>query len=130
MAVATATVGTNLDPDGYAVRVNGGPAQAIALNAVLTLPGLEVGPYQIQLEDVAPTCVVQQVNPQTTTVLKDQTVMAPFDIACAAPVINGKLAFSSDRAGNREIYVMDIDGSEPGSPHQPCGIRCGARVVV
>ena len=31
--------------------------------------------------------------------------------ACASPAPTGKIAFSSDRDGNPEIYVMNADGS-------------------
>ena len=53
-----------------------------------------------------------------------------FDVIPASSV-NGKIAFASDRDGNREIYVMEPDGSgQTGSPPMPLTIsfRPGLRM--
>jgi len=36
------------------------------------------------------------------------TLLVP---SCAKPVFTSRIAFTSDRNGNDEIYVMDVDGS-------------------
>ncbi len=38
-----------------------------------------------------------------------------------------KIAFTSARDGNQEIYAMNADGAEPDQPHQHRGVRRASR---
>ena len=40
-----------------------------------------------------------------------------------------KIAFMSDRDGDIEIYVMNVDGSNPPAAHTLAGAGCASRVV-
>ena len=72
--VATATSGTEPDPDGYTLSVNGDAGQPIGANATLTLPGVLPGTYSVQLAGVASNCVVSDGDTRTVPVAMNQAV--------------------------------------------------------
>ena len=58
LAVSAATTGSDLDPDGYTVTVDGGPGQAVGLNGTVTFTGLAEGDHTVALSGVAGNCTV------------------------------------------------------------------------
>ena len=54
--VETSTSGSDIDPDGYTVTVDGTQSQSIGINGSLTFSGLAAGDHSIQLGDVANNC--------------------------------------------------------------------------
>ena len=55
LTVSASTTGSNLDPDGYIVTVDGGPNQAIGTNGSVTFTGLAAGSHGVVLSDVPAT---------------------------------------------------------------------------
>ena len=84
--VTTSTSGSNQDPDGYALSVDGGPTQHVAINDSLTLQGLAAGSHSVQLDSVAANCTVGGGATQTVTVPNGGTVTAAFSVSCSASV--------------------------------------------
>ncbi len=80
--IATTTTGGNLDPDGYAVTVDRGTAQAIADNATLTIAQISAGNHQLTLTGVASNCAVGGLNPRTVTVAAGDTTATDFAVRC------------------------------------------------
>ena len=153
LEVLTATGGSQLDPDGYRVIVDGVMELSIAINGRATLDGLEAGDHEVELTGVAPNCAVTGSNPRTVTVVSVGTTSASFDVECsfvlgkiafareafgqiagiyiapgsdaASSVIQrrafqpswspdgSKVAFTTNRDGNADVYIMDADGSSP-----------------
>src|SRR5207248_8650057 len=56
LTVSTNTSGSNLDPDGYTVTVDGGASQTIGANGSVTFTGLSAGSHSVAVSGVAWTC--------------------------------------------------------------------------
>jgi hypothetical protein len=57
-------------------------------------------------------------------------------VGCVSPMPTGKIAFSSDRDGNPEIYIMNANGSGferltygPRYDTNPCGPQMGSTLL-
>ena len=78
----TQTTGTNIDPNGYFVDIDGGNALGIDPNGVTTL-GVDAGDHTVNLSDVAANCTVQGDGPsQSVTVTGGQTAHVTFEVVC------------------------------------------------
>ena len=53
--VTTVTGGSDLDPNGYSVKLDGGTTQPIGINATVTLANLPAGPHTVELLGAART---------------------------------------------------------------------------
>lgn len=96
IVVTTATLGTNLDPDGYSVAVEAPPGTpagsigdpiepaAIGLDDVTTFSGVSVGDYAVRLKGVAPNCAARGANPVGTTVTAATVSTVAFTVDCHA----------------------------------------------
>src|SRR6266496_2756500 len=114
LTVTTSTTGTNVDPDGYTVAVDGGPGQAITINGSITFTGLSAGSHSVTLSGVAGNCTVGGANPQTVTVPSGGTTTAPFSVSCAATT--GDLAVTTSTTGSNldpDGYTATVDGGSP-----------------
>src|SRR5207237_5466625 len=58
LTVSTSTSGSNLDPDGYTVTVDGGASQAVGTNGSVTFSGLSAASHTVVLSGVARNCSV------------------------------------------------------------------------
>src|SRR5712692_4651960 len=74
VAVMVATTGVELDPDGYMVRVDGGPGEYAPLNAATIFSGVLAGTHSVSLDGVAPNCTVAPSNPRSVDVVAGATV--------------------------------------------------------
>jgi len=84
LTVNTSTSGSNLDPDGYTVTVDGGAAsQPIATNGSVSFTG-PAGDHTVALSGVAANCSVSGANPRTVTVPSGGTTSTTFSVSCAA----------------------------------------------
>ncbi|MEJ2320143.1 MAG: DPP IV N-terminal domain-containing protein [Gemmatimonadales bacterium] len=108
MDVTTATTGASLDPDGYALTVDGGEAQSIGVDETVTLAGLEPGDHEVALTELTPNCAVSGPNPQTVTVVAGESVTASFEIECG--FVSLEIAYT--RVGARGgVFVTTETGS-------------------
>jgi Tol biopolymer transport system component len=113
LEVTTTTTGFDLDPDGYAVVLDGGESHALAANDSVTFPGIETGPHQLLLTGTADNCTVSGANPRSASVTPTSVAQVAFSVICTMPLFN-HIAFTSDRDGNQyDIFVMEADGSNP-----------------
>ena len=95
LAVSTTTGGSDLDPDGYTVTVDGAP-QSIGTSGNVTFQGLSAGTHTVGLSDVASNCAVSGSNPRSVNVPAGGVGHADFAISCTAlpppqnhpPVVN------------------------------------------
>ena len=108
--VSTVTSGDTIDPTGYTVTLDGSESQAIATNAMVTFSDLSAGDHNVKLSDVAVNCAVGGDNPRMLTVTAGSTVPTTFEAMCVAALFD-RMAFTSYRDGNNEVYVMNADGT-------------------
>jgi len=133
--VTTMTTGSSLDPDGYSVTVGVQAPVAIIVNGVQTVMNVPVGMRSVTLSGVASNCTVAGENPRMVNVTDGGTAMTTFEVACFTPISN-KIVFDTDRDGEKDIYVMNPDGSaqtpltdDPGRDSAPYVSHDGAKIV-
>jgi Tol biopolymer transport system component len=106
--LTTATTGFSLDPDGYAVSLDGGAAQPIGVNATLSLPGLSPGSHTVTLSGIAANCHLDGENPRTVEVVAGPTPVT-FQLDCLGA--NALVAFTTNAADLLAVLVVNPDGS-------------------
>jgi hypothetical protein len=118
--VTTTTTGSDLDPDGYTVTVDGGPSQAVGVNGTVTFTGLAEGDHTVELTGLAGNCAVSGANPSTVTVLFGGTATTTFAVTCEIRL--GDLAVTSSTTGqdlDPDGYTVTVDGG----PSQAIGVN-------
>jgi hypothetical protein len=83
LTVSATTTGSALDPDGYTVAVDGGPAQALGINGSVTFTNLNAGSHTVTLSGIAANCSTSS-NPQTVSVVGGTTAQTTFAVNCVA----------------------------------------------
>ena len=112
LTVTTNTTGSNLDPDGYTVTIDGTNSQPIATNGSVTFTA-PAGANPVALSGVAANCTVNGANPQTVTVPAGGTATTTFAMTCGAPPpaeVSGhvQLGWGSATPGN-VVQTFDFD---------------------
>jgi WD40-like Beta Propeller Repeat len=104
LELRTVTTGAPVDPDGYAVRLDGGQPTAIGANVTLSVPDLVAGQHVVELVGLAGNCVLAGANPLTVTANAGGVVHARFEVACST--FPGSLEVSVVTSGES----LDPDG--------------------
>ncbi len=95
--VTTATTGSEVDPDGYRVRVDDGPDRVIGASSTVIIDDVLGGSHTLELRDVARNCTVAQGNVRSVTVpFGGGIVDASFGIQC---VTSGRLEVTAATSG-------------------------------
>src|SRR5436309_14795562 len=71
--LTVATTGADLDPDGYAIALDGGAAMAVAVNDSKMISGLSAGSHSALLNGLAANCTVSGANPRDIDVGSHET---------------------------------------------------------
>jgi hypothetical protein len=109
--VIVETSGTDLDPDGYLVLLDGGSSKTATVNDTLTFTNVVPGDHSVQLSGIASNCGVSGPNPLTTTVVAGNTTHEAFVVACTSPL--GELRVGASTSGSSsdpDGYVASVDG--------------------
>jgi Tol biopolymer transport system component len=117
--VTTTTGGESLDPDGYAVALDGGAGQPIGTNGSMSFTAVIAGNHLVQLIGAAPNCVVGGENPRPVAVGSDVATVG-FAITCQPPT--GTIGVTAITGGlhlDPNGYTVSLDGG----PGQPIGIN-------
>ena len=101
--VATATTGSDIDPDGYTVVVDGGQTRAIPVNGSATITNVREGPRLVTLAGVSPNCAITGPDTISVAVTLGGTADAAFALEC---VLSGNLAVAVATTG----VDLDSDG--------------------
>jgi hypothetical protein len=80
--VATATTGSDLDPDGYLVLLDGNPGLPITVNGSVTLTDVPAGNHTVTLDGVASNCAVAEGASRSVAVSAGGVSAVGFTIAC------------------------------------------------
>ncbi len=112
--VTTTTTGSNLDPDGYTVTVDGTNSQPIAVNGSQTFSNLSSGSHTVALSGVAANCTVSGGNSQTANVPAGGSVSVAFQVSCATTATTGTLNITATTTGSSldpDGYTVTVDGT-------------------
>ena len=85
LTVTTSTSGSDLDPDGYTVRVDLGDPRAIPIDGSVTYTGLPAGSHNVLLTGVAGNCAVGGGASRMVEVPSGGTAAVSYAVVCAAP---------------------------------------------
>src|SRR6266516_4523282 len=115
---ATATTsGSNLDPDGYTVTVDGTTSQPIATNGgSVTFTGLASGSHTVAISGVAPNCTVSGGTSQTVSVPSGGTATASFSATCTSPASGAITLDTHIGTANQTNLNLLIKGFDNGNP--------------
>jgi hypothetical protein len=106
--VVTSTEGSPLDPDGYALSLDGGPSQLVALRDTLLLRDVTAGLHTLELSGISPDCRVQGENPRPVTASAGETAYSQFALFCSTPG-TGRLTVSTFTYGTRpDSYLVHV----------------------
>src|SRR5207247_8184068 len=106
LTVTTNTTGSNLDPDGYTVVVDGSQSQAIGINTSVTFSGLSPGNHSVQLNGLAQNCTVSS-NPRTVSITAGTTTTTTFSVSCA-PTTGSLKVTTSTKVGSAAPRDSDV----------------------
>lgn len=110
LRVTASTGGHTLDPDGYTIQLDAGLEFHVPINVTVELTDIEVGDHVLSISGIAPNCVNVGPDTRSVNISAGVTTAVRFSIECELD-LPGRIAFRSGRDGNREIYVMNADGS-------------------
>jgi hypothetical protein len=110
LEIATRTQGESLDPDGYAVGVDGGAEQPLGVNDTLRIE-VSVGVHTVALSGVADNCTLDGEALRSVEAPANGLASVVFDVLCAAPA--GALRISAITTGpdvDPDGYQASVDG--------------------
>ena len=116
LTVSTSTTGSNLDPDGYTVTLDGSTNRPIGTNGSVTFTGLSAGNHTAALSGVAGNCAVSDGASRTVDVPAGGTTSTTFSVSCAATAPppagrvtgQGQLGTAPPQPGN-DVLTFDFD---------------------
>jgi len=115
LAISIGTTGLDLDPNGYFIAPDGGPAQHSGIVDAVLFTGLSVGAHRVSVSGVATNCTVNPPSPITVTIFQSVSTHLAVVVVCVAAAGRAdKFVFSADqgvRVG--DLFVSQADGTSP-----------------
>src|SRR2546425_706299 len=118
--VTTATSGIDLDPNGYAMQIDGGSLRLLLGAGTVTIDGLAGGDHSVVLSGAAGNCTVGGDNPRVLHVITGgaarDTARTQFQVTCVAVTgsIEVKAATSGvDFTANGYTVLIDVGSLAP-----------------
>lgn len=110
--VTLATSGTNVDPDGYTLLIQGNAHSSTASTGETTVADLAAGPVSVGLSGVAENCTVGGLNPRSVTITAGELTETAFVVSCAA--LTGAIEITTLTSGpdpDPDGYTYSVDGA-------------------
>lgn len=85
LQVTAQTTGTDLDPDGYGLSIDGGAAVSITSNGVRMFSGLQVGTHSVSITGIAANCTLVGSTPRPVPITRDQQTDLSVEVTCVTP---------------------------------------------
>jgi TolB protein len=128
--VTTVTGGEPLDPDGYTIALDEGPATDLGVNSAFDLSDVPAGEHHLELAGVAPHCRLSGPNPRPVTVDGGSTVRVRFELVCSTPSGSIELmATTTGESPDPDGYTVSLDGGN-GQPVASSGTIRFAGVIA
>ena len=118
LEITTATTGSEPDPDGYGISIDGGAVQPIGANTSRVVEGLSVGAHSVDLSGVAANCTLSSGARLDVQITASAVTATSFGVACASTT--GAIAITTTTTGS----PIDPDGYDvalAGGATQPIG---------
>jgi Tol biopolymer transport system component len=118
--ITTETNGSEIDPDGYSLLVDGAAGPSIGTDETLDLMNLAAGDHQLELADVEGNCSVAGANPRIVTVPAGGQAATTFSVTCSATT--GSIEATTSTSGpdpDPDGYTVTVDGGTP----EPVGVN-------
>src|SRR5213080_2383156 len=118
--VTTATSGIDLDPNGYALQIDGGSLRLLLGAGTVTVDGLAGGDHSVVLSGAAGNCTVAGDNPRTLHAITGgaarDTARTTFQVTCVA--LTGSVQVTAatsgvDVAPNGYTVLIDVGSLAP-----------------
>ena len=106
--VSTAGETIDRDPNGYILSIDGAQAQAVDVNAALSIANLPAGTHLVRLDGLAPNCSISGTNPRSVEVVAN-FVAVSFSVSCIANT--GSIHVSTATSGpdpDPDGYVVTV----------------------
>lgn len=114
LQVTAQTTGTDLDPDGYGLSVDGGTSVSIAANGTRGFPGLGTGAHSVSITGIAANCSLVGPTPRSVSITKDQQTDLSVEVTCITPPpLPGSIALTIATSGltpDLDGYQYSVDG--------------------
>ena len=110
--VTVTTAGPGVDPDGFAILVDGQQRESLPAAGRAVIAGMAPGPHSVELGGVASTCTVSGDNPQTVDVPAGASTNVGFAVSCPGPT--GVLRIITHTSGSQpdpDGYSIRLDGA-------------------
>jgi len=109
--VMAATTGEDLDTDGYRITLKStGEQRALDTQGTIRFQEIPEGTHELEITEVAGNCALEGDNPRIITVSGGKTTTDTISVVCNRI---SKIAFSSTRTGDSEIWKMNSNGENP-----------------
>jgi Tol biopolymer transport system component len=108
LQVSVTTTGTDIDPDGFQLSVDGAPGQSLPANGTVTWTGAG-GSHTLAISGLAFNCDLIAA-PATATLTLGQTTHVDVSATCT-PFLSNAIVYVSDAFGFGEVMVSRTDGS-------------------
>lgn len=113
-SVVTVSTGTELDPNGYEIRVNDLFASIVGANDSVEFADRAADTYVVELTGVADNCVLAGDNPRPVQVLADSSTATTFEVACSATAGVLRVVTSTVGPNPDDEYTLAVDDLEAG----------------
>ena len=112
IGITVSTEGETIDrdPNGYILSIDGAQAQAVDVNAALSIANLPAGTHLVRLDGLAPNCSISGTNPRSVEVVAN-FVAVSFSVSCIANT--GSIHVSTATSGpdpDPDGYFVTVGG--------------------
>lgn len=106
LQIQVASTGTDVDFDGYVLSVDGQSPQRVSANGSIAVE-VAAGVRRVTISSISSNCTATAGVERTVTAVAGRTTSVGYDVVCRIR----ELAFSSNRTGKTQVYLMNRDGS-------------------
>jgi len=129
LTVTTSTTGSDPDPDGYTVTLDGSTSQSIATDGgSITFLSVPAGSHSVALSGVASNCTVSGGMSHGVNITAGQPNSTAFSVTCTPiPPTTGSLTVTTSTSGSDldpDGYTVTVDAgnSQPIGPNNSNGV--------
>jgi Tol biopolymer transport system component len=112
LQVSVSTTGSELDPDGYGVSIDGVVTVSVLPVDTTRIPYVSSGPHTVALTGVAPNCAVSG-EPLRTVDVVDGVGSVHLDVVCHIAMTLGVYVETSGGDPDPDGYVARVNGGSP-----------------